>query len=580
MDIFKKKEIKMNDQESFGKIVENKDFEGDVVRYRKLLSDKLLSRSISNTEYITGIKILKNIIKDFDVSNEEQLEAMFKSLDSIIMKGISKDAPKEEPVKSPVDDTKIKKIKIEMKLRAINDLFRYNKPASSVKPILDDIDSLEPSNSRIKGFKISYDTTERLLAKINEIIRSISISSKISQDEKSKYKEIVELLKTEIEYYTTNKPSSVKIPDTQLPSYSDKAPISNDEKTELEKQKARDEWEKEKASVKKTDKSQDEKDAEKWLAANADQLNESNRPQRIKSEVSDYNEALEQFFLRLDFWVRQEQGDQEFRKYAFILKDLIKTNFEAIKSDAEIYSISSVVVETAINAVSTNIQGKLKVLYDSLPENPLKYFVKAVIKYFNNNKEKIGNMFNTPINENKEVITNRTASQGSEDSNTQGGKPTPEQVPDTDNFNEPVREEVEVIIKNVGPGDKVPEVVHKKSTLYSKEKKDFIWYKDTNSKTPTEVKRDEGVKGSGITEFTPTKTKMDVTNPVEREEGVSKSEITDFKVSEDNKVEMAIPVEREEGVSNAPKEFIKFEENRKYQENIKLIFRAIKESKE
>jgi hypothetical protein len=73
---------------------------------------------------------------------------------------------------------------------------------------------------------------------------------------------------------------------------------------------------------------------------------------------------------------------------------------------------------------------------------------------------------------------------------------------------------------------------------------------------------------------------MDVTNPVEREEGVSKSEITDFKVSEDNKVEMAIPVEREEGVSNAPKEFIKFEENKKYQENIKLIFRAIKESKE
>jgi hypothetical protein len=117
--------------------------------------------------------------------------------------------------------------------------------------------------------------------------------------------------------------------------------------------------------------------------------------------------------------------------------------------------------------------------------------------------------------------------------------------------------------------------------LYRKgEKKDFIWYKDGNSKAPTEVAREQGVEGSGIKEFAPSKVKMDVDNPVPREQGVEGSNISEFTPSK-AKMDIDNPVPREQGVESAGiKEYIKMEENSNYQTNLRLFLRAIKESNE
>ena len=72
---------------------------------------------------------------------------------------------------------------------------------------------------------------------------------------------------------------------------------------------------------------------------------------------------------------------------------------------------------------------------------------------------------------------------------------------------------------------------------------------------------------------------MDMDNPVPREQGVEGSKINEFNPSK-AKMDMDNPVPREQGVENAPKEFIKFEESEKYQSNLRAVLRAIKESHE
>jgi hypothetical protein len=174
----------------------------------------------------------------------------------------------------------------------------------------------------------------------------------------------------------------------------------------------------------------------------------------------------------------------------------------------------------------------------------------------------------------------------SNDGKTQGGAPTdPSTLPMTNpsvlaeetEVETPKETEVEVDVEV-----KVDEAKPSKSSLYRKgATKDFVWYKDDNSKAPTEVPREQGVQASGITEFKPSQEKMEIDNPVPREMGVEASEITEFDAKEKNEVDLANPVPREEGVADSGiREFIKMNESSSYQTDLRLVLSAIKESHE
>jgi hypothetical protein len=168
------------------------------------------------------------------------------------------------------------------------------------------------------------------------------------------------------------------------------------------------------------------------------------------------------------------------------------------------------------------------------------------------------------------VITNSVGSSG--DGKTQGGAPSePSTQPMTNPSIKAEETEVEVDVKV-----KVDEAKPSKSSLYRKgPTKDFVWYKDDNSKAPTDV------QASGITEFKPSQEKMEIDNPVPREMGVEESGITEFDAKKENVVDLANPVPRDEGVEESGiREFIKMNESSSYQMDLRLVLGAIKESYE
>ena len=102
------------------------------------------------------------------------------------------------------------------------------------------------------------------------------------------------------------------------------------------------------------------------------------------------------------------------------------------------------------------------------------------------------------------------------------------------------------------------------------DKKDFVTYKDDNSKAPTPVPREMGSKQS-VKDFKVTNAKMDTDEPVPREMG-SQESVQDFKVT-NAKMDTEEPVPREMGSKDAPKKFLEG-----YKSNIKSLLNGIKES--
>lgn len=318
----------------------------------------------------------------------------------------------------------------------------------------------------------------------------------------------------------------------------------------------------------------------------------------LERDVDSWDGAIEIISKRLDNWKKEAKGDQVFNAVADELKNLIIDKKEEITRTAAINQAGDdsdtikpskeIKLEKIDNVqgVLQDIQKRIENWLQNVDEGLLKYTLLAIRKFINDpeNKNSLvaaassvsegvlvesGQETVMPYTNGQtpSVITN--GSEGSE-GKTMGGAPTdPSTLPQAN-----VEESTVVVISPIKPTSG--------KSLYKKgETKDFVWYKDDHSKEVTPVPREIGVKSSGITEFAPSKAKMDVDNPVPREMGVEQSGITEYNVEKENKVEMAVPIDREEGVENSGiTEYIKFEESAKYQSNLRAILRAIKESTE
>jgi hypothetical protein len=313
----------------------------------------------------------------------------------------------------------------------------------------------------------------------------------------------------------------------------------------------------------------------------------------LEKDVNSYEQAIKTVQDRLDFFAKEHKDDQVYQSYVSNLKEMITSNEDEILRNAAIFNSSDDVINefkanNESEAIFIDIQQKLSRWFDSVDEGLLKYTIKAVQSFMHNNKDTLAASTDSTLveaqktitpftngtteKETPSVITNGTSNQGSEDSKSTGGAPTdPSTLPSTDPSVK--AEDVEVVAAKV-------EVKSGNSSYRKGAKKEFVWYKDNHSKAPTEVPREQGVSASGITEFTPSKAKMEMDNPVPREPGVAESEISEFNVEKTNQVDLAKPISRDEGVKDAPKEFIKVNESANYQSNLRAILRAIKESNE
>ena len=318
----------------------------------------------------------------------------------------------------------------------------------------------------------------------------------------------------------------------------------------------------------------------------------------LERDADSWDGAIEIVSKRLDSWKKEAKGDQVFNAVADELKNLIIDKKEEITRTAAINQASddSDVIKSTkeiklekinnVQGVVQDIQKRIENWLQNVDEGLLKYTLLAIRKFISDHEVKnslvaaassveegvlveSGQETVMPYTNGKTpaVITN--GSDGSE-GKTMGGAPIdPSTLPQAN-----VEESTIVVIAPIKQASG--------KSLYKKgETKDFIWYKDDHSKEVTAVPREIGVKSSGITEFAPSKAKMDVDNPVPREMGVEQSGITEYNAEKGNKVDMAVPVDREEGVENSGiTEYIKFEESAKYQSNLRAVLRAIKESTE
>jgi hypothetical protein len=329
----------------------------------------------------------------------------------------------------------------------------------------------------------------------------------------------------------------------------------------------------------------------------------------FEKEAESYEEAIQMVLKRLNLWASEEKGDQDFTSYVNNLKDSILNSQDEIERNAAMGSeamatLSEFKISDSSEAIFVNIQTKLKTLLASLEEGLLFYTVKAIQKFMHENKNELAASLDHATSSNSDEViappsrefsldeskedprkteqpyTNGTPEKSPDvvhdvgsanDGKTLGGAPTDQSTLPSTDPSVKAEETVVAVVAEVKPQGKSP---------YRKgEKKDFIWYKDDRSKAPTEVPREQGVAGSKISEFTPSKAKMDMDNSVPREQGVEGSKINEFNPSK-AKMELDNPVPREQGVESAPKEFIKFEESSKYQSNLRAVLRAIKESHE
>lgn len=323
----------------------------------------------------------------------------------------------------------------------------------------------------------------------------------------------------------------------------------------------------------------------------------------LERDADSWDSAIEIVNKRLDTWKKEAKGDQVFNVVVEELKNLIIDKKEEITRTAAIDQASgnndedgnyipkpskeyTLDESTNVQGVVQDIEKRIEKWLQNVDEGLLKYTLLAIRKFISDpeNKSSLvatassvsesvlvesGQETVMPYTNGKTpaVITN--GSDGAE-GKTVGGAPT-----DTSTLPQAnVEESTVVVISPIKPTSG--------KSLYKKgETKDFVWYKDDHSKEVTPVPREIGVKSSGITEFAPSKAKMDVDNPVPREMGVEQSGITEYNAEKVNKVDNAIPVDREEGVENSGiTEYIKFEESAKYQSNLRAVLRAIKESTE
>jgi len=317
----------------------------------------------------------------------------------------------------------------------------------------------------------------------------------------------------------------------------------------------------------------------------------------VEKDIENYDQAFEVIFKRLDVWKGEEKDDQELAQYIDGLKQAIEDNKDEISANAamnstsepapirpkKVYKLDEFKGSSPEEAIFLNLQSKLNVWYESVEEGILKYTIKAVQKFMHENKNELATSLQGALVEAQETeqpYTNGTAekevpsqvhsadaSDGTETSKTLGGAPTDASTLPQANVEE---DTVVAVVAEVKPSGK--------STYRKGEKKDFIWYKDDRSKAPTEVPREQGVQASGITEFAPSKAKMDLDNPVPREMGVEESGITEYNASKSNKVDLSQPIARDEGVKDSPKEYIKVQEGEKYRSNLRVVLKAIKES--
>lgn len=318
----------------------------------------------------------------------------------------------------------------------------------------------------------------------------------------------------------------------------------------------------------------------------------------VEKEVENYDEALNVIFKRLENWKKEEAGDQMFSAYVDGLKSEIENNKDEISQNAAMGAMVEFRADDTNTALFMNIAGRFNKWLNSVADDMLKATIASVVKFLHTNKDTLATATQSVSqdpgespqlaapsktysldeeqdkNKSPAVIQNGTASQGSEDSKATGGAPTdPSTLPQA-NVEEETKEEPKE------ESTPAPEVKQSSgdSKYRSGPKKDFVWYKDNHSKDVKEVPREQGVQAAGITEFAPSKAKMDTDNPVPREQGVQDSKITEFNAEKNNKVDMAKPIDREEGVIASPKEYIKFKEN--YQSTLRAVLRAIKESHE
>jgi len=299
----------------------------------------------------------------------------------------------------------------------------------------------------------------------------------------------------------------------------------------------------------------------------------------FEKDADSYDAAIQMISKRLDFWVKESKGDQAFAEYVENLKNNILENQDEIEKNAAIYSGAD--VERSQNtskvysldefklegseAFFVDLQNKLSIWRED-SEGFLKDTIRSVQKYMHENKDILSAATQGQLVEaqkTEQPYTNGTPDKSPDivqgvgsghDGKTLGGKPTAATSPST-NPSVKAEDAVVAVVSTEEPTTKSSPTPSGKSSYRSGEKKEFIWYKDEHSKAPTEVKREQGVGSSGITEFKPSQTKMDVDNPVAREQGVAESGIT---------------------------EYIKFEESKKasFKSNLRAVLDAIKESHE
>lgn len=330
----------------------------------------------------------------------------------------------------------------------------------------------------------------------------------------------------------------------------------------------------------------------------------------IEKDATNYGEAIQMVTKRLDFWVKESKGDQAFAAYVENLKTNIIENQDEIERNAAIYSGADEHSQNSpsrvynleefkqegTEAFFVDLQNKLTVWRES-SEGMLKDTIRSVQKYMHENKDILATANQGQLVEaqkTEQPFTNGTPEKSPDvvqgvgsghDGKTLGGAPKDPSTMPVANVEE--KEEKEEKKEEVAAPEETKPAASTptpsgKSLYRSGEKKEFVWYKDDHSKAPTEVKREQGVAASGITEFKPSQAKMEVDNPVPREQGVEESGITEFKPSQ-AKMDVDNPVPREQGVEESGiTEYIKFEESKKaaFKSNLRAVLSAIKESYE
>jgi hypothetical protein len=315
----------------------------------------------------------------------------------------------------------------------------------------------------------------------------------------------------------------------------------------------------------------------------------------FEKEVETYDEAIQAINKRLDGWVKEEAGDVDFASYVKELKDHIEQNKEDIiysatmqDASASELSLTEYKAENSAEAIFINIQTRLKNWFNSLEEGLLKSTIKSVQSYMHENKNTLSSISS---NIDSAILPSPTKTYSLDESTTEQpytngtSNTSPTVTHDVGSTNDgktlgsPTTDKSTAPLENPSIKTESPTGSEKGKNLYRNgEKKEFVWYKDNHSKAPTEVAREQGVQSSGITEFTPSKEKMDIDNPVDKEQGVQSSGITEFTPSKE-KMDIDNPVDREQGVEASNiREYIKVEENSKYQSNLRVYLRAIKES--